>query len=344
MESAPENPPANILGAGVDEEAVAAAVKLSGYPLQTVVGRALNRQFGVQEEWSYIDSDTHEQRTIDIHAGHALYDFHSGSAQLRVRPALDLLIECKQSALPYVFFLSDSTPRLTEFPTVAGLAGDHISISTDDSASTWTFGILDALGLTSHRFLTQPKYSSTFSKCVRKGGDIVLSGSESYSSLVLPLLKAVAHFYETAHPPSTAAYFDAHLVIGVGVLDAPMIGVHVQQDNSAKLVLLPWVRVLRHESLEGKHPFERSRLRALDVVHRDYLSAYVENAVIPFANDFAAVAQKNHVPIADAEAFVSGMANDSHRDIVARLEPKTVKRKLNRGAAIVRRVLGEDQD
>jgi hypothetical protein len=119
METRPNNPATNKLGPGLTETDVLDAVSKSGYPLQTIVGNYLRSQFHVQEEWSYIDKDAQELRTIDILAEKHLYDLTREHP--RVRPTLDLLVECKQSALPYVFFLSSSKPWVPHFPLLAGL-------------------------------------------------------------------------------------------------------------------------------------------------------------------------------------------------------------------------------
>ena len=103
MKRVPSNPGSNKLGSGVTEKAVNEAVAKSGYPLQTIIARSLRGQeFGVNEEWSYIDRDTSDLRTLDIMAAKLFYDFESEPT--RVRPTLNLLIECKQSNLPFIFF------------------------------------------------------------------------------------------------------------------------------------------------------------------------------------------------------------------------------------------------
>lgn len=157
-----------MLGAGITEPDLASAIQHSGYPLQTVIANSLRSSFTVQDEWGYIDRDTKELRTVDIFAQRSLYDIHG--EQPRVRPILNLLIECKQSDLPYVFLLSPNQPSLREFPVIAGLAQDEIKVTTDDSASTWNFSHIDLLGLETHQFFHEPNYCYTLSKCVRKGG------------------------------------------------------------------------------------------------------------------------------------------------------------------------------
>jgi hypothetical protein len=331
-------PSLNPFGMGVKERDVFEAIKRSGYPLQTVIASQLRETFAVQEEWSYIDGDTQEQRTIDIRAWRDLYDINNNQSQPRIRPTLNLLIECKQSNLPYVFFLSHSRPWLPEFPSMAGLSKDEITITSDDDPSIWSFQVLHVLGLDSHEFLSSPPYSSTFSKCVRKGSELELSGAESYNGLILPILKSVLHFQAAEVPPKTAIYFDAHLVIGVGVLDAPMIGVTIENDTIS-LKPIQWVRVTRHESLEGEHRSERTKLRAIDIVHKDFLNAYLTQHVAKFADDFAKLALKHQVVIADCEAFVSGMGQDSWHKIESRLKKKNLSANMSRIKSVGRNVI-----
>lgn len=97
MKEAQGNPKTNAIGAGITDEDVLVAIKKSGYPLQTIIASNLRPEFQVQEEWSYIDRDTDDLRTIDILAQRDLYDIKK--KQPRVRPQLALLVECKQSLL-----------------------------------------------------------------------------------------------------------------------------------------------------------------------------------------------------------------------------------------------------
>lgn len=104
--STPINPNTNKLAAGVNEADVLGAITKSGYPLQNIVADYCEKgAFRTVEEWSYLDKDSGQLRTIDVKAEKPLFDSKEG-AKIRVRPGLVLLIECKQSQLPYVFFLS----------------------------------------------------------------------------------------------------------------------------------------------------------------------------------------------------------------------------------------------
>lgn len=339
MKESEINPKTNTLGQGIEQEKLEKAIASSGYPLQIVVANLLSSNFYVQNEWSFTDADSKETRTIDLFAEKHLYDFNG--PQPRVRPSLNLIIECKQSELPHVFFLSHNTPRVPQFPVFAGLASDEIVITSDDDPSSWHFSVLDTLELHNHPFLiTNPEFSSTFSKCVRKGKGLELSGSQPYQGLVFPIIKAVSHFKKIETPPSTAMYFDCHLTIGIGVLDSPMIGVRVNEAGH-ETILLPWVRVLRHQTPEkGEGKQHRINTFAIDVIHKDFLQTYISDYLMPFAEYFSELTLKHQEVLASNKGFVSGMGKNCWTDIEKRLEKSKIRHKAKRIKAMGKKLSG----
>jgi len=342
MNETPINTTTNRLGAGVSEEQVLDAVVRSGYPLQTVIGDVLraksfsrNEKFTIQEEWSFIDRDTKELRTLDLLAELRLHDWNP---QPRVRPQLCLLIECKQSQLPYVFFQTSSKPHLFNFPMVAGLRSDKIAITTDDDPSTWTLSVINVLDLERDPFQFTPPFCHTLSKCVRKGSDLELSGSDAYNGLVLPLVKALQH-YAIAHTPvDTAWYYDCNFTVAVAILDAPMIGVSVEQSEPI-LSMLPWVRVLRHEYLEDAERFERDRHWVLDVVHKDFFSDYLDKHLIPFVERSAERVLRHTTELATGSAFVPRMGANGWGTFEVRMKPRSTVSRVARATAVGRNIL-----
>jgi len=318
MKIVPDNPAANALGSGVSDEIVEQAIHASGYPLQLAVAKELSGDFSLQEEWSFVDPDSGSARTIDLLASMLLFEWKE--PQPRIRPELNFVIECKQSDLPYVFFLSGSHPWLPDFPVISGLKTRDIVLTSDDDSSSWTFRPLHVLELNHHPFLTNSvPFCMTFSKCVRKGKELVLSGSEPYQSLVFPIIKAVSHFDQVQSPPSTAYYFDCHMVIGLAILDAPMVGVRLTETGN-ETEILPWVRIVRHQPLDGENKAKRSQVLGIDVVHKDYLRTYVDQHVAPFAKEFSALALKHAHELADARGFVPSMGENSWTEIEPRLQ------------------------
>lgn len=262
--------------------------------------------YSLQQEWAFIDSDTGEHRAIDICTEIFLYDLVT-IRRIRVRPRLTLMIECKQSNLPYVFFLLPDTPdkvRARNFPVFAGLSQDIISIHEESVNRKIAVDLLDALGLDRHKFIDKcPAFSMSFAKCLRKGKELELSGSEPFHALVMPLLKAVRHYQLAQAPKPTARYFDCHLIIGIAVVDATMVGGEVSKTDN-HLSLLPWVRIIRHLVGENLDLFGRTTLFALDVVHKDFFEVYLRKHLFPFANDFSDLVFKHQEILASGKAFL----------------------------------------
>jgi hypothetical protein len=332
-----ENPNSNKLPKGISEEALLDAVLSSGYPLQTEIAEMLRVDFWVEEEWVYLDSDSKDLRNIDIAARKHLFHIEDGEDHPRVRPQIDLLIECKQTDLPYIFFLSNTRPGLLDFPIIAGLNESEISISTDDDLSTWTYPVIHALNLHNHPFVEAQKISYTFSKAVRKGKSIQLTGSDAYSSLILPLLKSVRHFIDVEMPPSTAHYFDLHALFAVAVVDGPILAVD-KGSATEELVFEPWIRVLRHEYQEDQIKWRRSAIRVVDVVHKGALGNYLSMHLMPFAEELAERALRHHVELAEGKAFVSGMVSNWWVNIEERMKPTTKRSWITRVGNLVKRV------
>jgi hypothetical protein len=100
MKSHPDNPSGNVVPPGIVEPHLAEAIAASGYPLQGIVTAQLLADFSVLEEWGFVDDKTDEHRSLDIYAYQALSD--KTNANLHV--GLTLLIECKRSRHPFIFF------------------------------------------------------------------------------------------------------------------------------------------------------------------------------------------------------------------------------------------------
>lgn len=293
------NPKNNQLRSSITIEAINAAIEKSGYPLQTIVTNKLRKSFFCQEEWSYVDSKTNENRSIDIMAQMDLYDYKN---QPRVRPILNLLIECKQSELPYIFFLTPEQIRTFHYPNICGLPNKNIEVFTDDDPSSWSLPIINAFDLSEDSYLIDSVPNSmTFSKCVRKGKNLELSGSESYQSLILPLLRSLQYFEKVEAPVKSARYFDCHLPFAIGVLDSPMIGVSVNE-KSHSTTLIPWVRVYKYESVDSGTD-ERSKLFAFDIIHKDYLDTFITKKLLPFIGKVSTLILKHE------ELIVKGKKN-----------------------------------
>ncbi|PKV98740.1 hypothetical protein [Nocardia fluminea] len=321
--TAMDNPPGNSLPNGISNEQVLAAINSSGYPLQTTVARLLQAEFDIQPEWGFLDRTTGAQRAIDLLAMRRPHD-RLKTGHDYVMPELALIVECKQSQLPYVFF-EHSAPIKSgnNFPHISGLRNSDIELYTDVSNSIWKYPLLAALSMLDEPFLRAPAECSTLSKCVRKGSTVALSGSESYEGTVLPIRSAVDHFRQRNKPNDTFRYFSAVLTIGIAVLDAPMVSTQVADNGDSSIEFKPWVRLWRHEPPATPNPFGDSDVSAIDFIHRDFLATYVHNHLLPFFDVFQEKISKHSKEVAAGEGFVPGLAGMRISDIEKHLSPRT---------------------
>lgn len=230
--------------------------------------------------------------------------------------------------MPFVFFETRAVRRFVAFPFVAGLRSDKITLTSDDDPSRWNFNINHVLDLDSDEFHGFPIMCHTLSKCVRKGPELELSGTDAYNHLVLPLIKATQHFVHSERPVESAYYFDLHITVPVALIDAPLISV----TNGATLANVPWVRVLRHEYEQDAERFERDQLRVIDVVHKDFFDEYLDNHLIPFSRRFSERALRHQQELATSVGFVSGMGKEPFGKLERRLQPATM---INRAGKAV---------
>lgn len=311
----------NALQAGLTLDQVEAAIAKSGYPLQIRLANELRPDFQTQPEWGFLDRHTSAMRAIDLMATKQLYDRETAPG-LRVRPHLVLLIECKRSDMPYIFF-DDGSESRGDFPLVAGLRHEQIEVRTDDDRSSWIFDLQDALGLRAEQFVRAAEAnSSTLSKGARKGNGLELSGTDAYQGIVQPLRSAIEHFRQASKPSSTAVYFDAYLVLGVAVLDAPMITSRMG-DAGRSTEFTSWQRLWRHEPLAmDTFQSQFGESSAIDLVHISYLSRYIKDHVNPFAASFAAATQRHGIELSSGKGFVSGLGHRRPAYIESELKPR----------------------
>lgn len=323
MRITPANPVDNRLPSGLTDVDVENAVDASGYPLQTRLATDLHRTFDlVQPEWAYTDRESGQIRTLDVLTEKRLYTDHR--SHLYVRPALCLLIECKQSEMPYVFFALESPPPLARGAFgVAGLSSDSLKVTTDDDPSTWSFSVLSALGLDRSDFVLKPPIASAaMTKLARKGKSVDVSGADAYRSLVLPLTKSLIYFHEYRAPVETAVYFDMVLPLAVAVIDGPLLTA-TTTPNETQYELVPWVRLYRHDvNVDADHRIKRDRLYAIDVVHKSWFSTYLTDHVMPFAHKFGELALSHHRELATGKAFATGFGGDSFTNVAGRIGPR----------------------
>ncbi|WP_159043537.1 hypothetical protein [Sphingomonas sp. STIS6.2] len=303
-----QNPESNKLGEGLDLESLASAVAISGYPLQIEIARQLSDEYSIEHEWSFVDPQTGQTRTLDILANLMLYNTADGK---RVYPAANALIECKQSVMPHIFFPADGPPPSSSTPILAGLFDDTVNIHYGKGFELIA-RVADMIVPSDHPYLTTPHFCYTFSKAARKGKSLELCGSDAYQSLILPLVKSLSHFKSARKPRSTYLYLSLEMAFAIGVIDGPMLVA-----KQGRLEFTPWVRVYRHEHVHVEDGPAFGTRFAIDLVHKDYLTEFLDTYLKPFAEAIAERSIKHHVVLAEREGLApQGWLRNSYDDIV----------------------------
>lgn len=280
MEGVPHNPASNVLGPSVNEAGLVRAIETSGYPLQGAVAGKLKDRFGVTEEWGYIDRDTKEHRSLDVFAFKAL------GAGSDVHPRLALLVECKRSVHPYVFFRNVVDRQIPGFPRVTGLTLTSTALQEVGGRRSQEFPAAELLGLADLPFVSPgPPRCSAFAKAVLQGEKANVSGADPFRALILPLIKATDYAASLYGAGDRPKQLFPTLILGLGVLDAPMMVVSSPSQVS-RPVLTPWARVSRQEAHR-----ERRRVKnvhyVVDVVHIGFLDEFVSDHFLPFVEAFS---------------------------------------------------------
>jgi len=282
VKETPDNPASNRLPRGVNDQDMVDAVSRSGYPLQVRVAAELADGFSIVEEWGYIDRDTKEPRSLDVHA--YVSTVHDAASQYH--PELILLIECKRSDLPFVFFQA-AVPRIPrEYPGLFGFRRNRFELYKagqgyrDATASEF-------LSLRDLPFVSQgPPVSRAFAKAERGGKALDLSGEVPYRTVLMPLASALHHWAGIRKVDGDQQRYFPSLTLMLCVLDAPMVVATGRADNP-ELTLHPWIRVVRQESYQ-EHMWTSYRHYVVDFVHVSHLSTFIAQNVLPFAREVSA--------------------------------------------------------
>jgi hypothetical protein len=280
------------LPSGITLSDLQETIKRSGYPFQASIANVLREYLdlggssaGIQEEWTYVDSEASQVRSIDIFAEANLLQPTEGDPH-RVTPLLNMLVECKQSDMPYVFFLRANSPkRLYDFPEIIGLPTSRIFMvdpkGPHDRILRFSMDLPNLLEIWDFPFFDRPAlFGISVSKLARRpGGKLELTGEEAYRSLTLPLLKACDHLKNVCRPSGSDKRFRCRMVICLVVLRAPMFGVIRSEDGEDLISPVPWVRMNYLEPSRWSPESGASNVRYYDVVHEGHLATYMAELI-----------------------------------------------------------------
>jgi hypothetical protein len=256
MRADPSNPANNVLPPSTRDESIVSAIELSGYPLQGIVAEKLLTQgFHVAEEWGYADRDKELNRPLDLYASLSFPPEVAG----KLDASLSLLIECKKSVHPYVFFSKVADRGVHEYPPVEGCPVVQLLEGTGASGRRETKSVQDFLGASELDFITTPPLCSILSRATLDAKRAELSGEESYNTIILPLVKAMDYHHELWKGMTSNFPLSPIMALPICVLDAAMVLVE-SPTRIRDPILTPWIRVARHEAIVRGRPIITSKV------------------------------------------------------------------------------------
>ncbi len=233
----------------------------------------LAEAFDLIEEWGYADRLTGELRTLDLVAFRQLLPPAAhGSTAVR------LLIECKLSRLPFVFFKSVTNQRPREFPSIQGLRDKTVLVDRGTGAIRPALARAQSRPFFRAVCCSRAATCATFSKVVRKGSafsaEMILKEQQLSACRSADLqARAAPRESNTCRPTLTLA---------VCVLDAPIV---IHDVTSGETSFEWWVRVVRREGSSRRHDLVLpASTYAIDFVHLDFFTTFISEKVVPFDN------------------------------------------------------------
>ncbi len=305
------NPKGNELKAGLTDEELLKAISSSGYPLQHRIALMLKSEFQLAEEWGYSDRDSNEPRSLDLMARRRITSDPGRPVQLSVA----LLIECKRSDLPIVFFQA-AVPRVPRnYPKVFGFGRHGFSLTSGRESQELRFS--DVLRMEDFPWISQALPVCRSMARVERHPKPLLSGDFPFREAVLPLVNAIDH-WDSIHQwegGGPRAFPVATFL--VSVLDAPMVIAHGPPE-SLKAEMAPWVRVVRQESAKGEHGVTY-RNYVVDFVHVEFFPDFIKGHLLPFAASLAERIAEGEVMLLRGNGIVSSLDNWTWTELVKSL-------------------------
>ncbi|MBW3569560.1 MAG: hypothetical protein KY467_00515 [Gemmatimonadetes bacterium] len=303
------NPTANSLPEGISESALKEGIARSGYPVQGLVAAELLKHCHVSEEWGFRDQQTGDHRSLDVRASF----FTQPPEGRQIQQLLYLLIECKRSTKPFIFFKTVTDRQLPGIQ-ISGIGG-RLELKDERGRTRIETPVAEMLGLEDLEwFSTATPVVTSFAVAHPKGkSPVELSGTEAYNGAVLPLCKALDFARSRAPDGDRKSFIYPTVHIPVLVLDAPMLLVE-DPSHADDPLLVPRLRILRHEASAENKAWARDRIYQIEVVHLAHLDRFIEEVTSLKDRLWAAVLEKEPI-LRSGGGIVPDLANWSASDV-----------------------------
>jgi len=316
------------LPSGMDAAEFTRAVAGSGYPLQMYAARVLkDLGFWVQEEWAYTDRDGGLRRAIDMFAGRAGEPCESPAGRSTV--SVELLIECKQSRHPFVFFEAINPPSQSDHPSPICNPGQfqlYPHSGSNGVGGSWfrEVSLGTALDIPDLPFIASTAIAASMSIARPHGKKIAMSGDEAYRELLLPLTKATGE-HRALRMKQRSSRGEPQVIevpFSIALLDAPMFLVKAADLNPVPIERL---RMFVRDPIDPDARFwSLPRVHFVEVVQKSEFARFLSEELSEFMRDYEERVTAHHQIVLSGEARVECMIRNERLvgPVRPRLHPK----------------------
>ena len=324
-------------------EEVEKAVRVSGYPVQLRAAEELRQHFDVVEEWGF-EAEDGGSRRLDLYCVKPL------STARDLETSCRLLVECKRSAYPLLFFRK-VTAAIPHFLRITGIHDTVISLThprypLPAADSRFGPGVVHGgeisierrvpaaicIGLHQLEFVSAgPPIAPILAKVEhvgRKGhkgpganAPKKISGEWPYRNMVMPMVAAIDFTEQRFRLEKIQDSIFPSLIHALCVVDAPMI-LATGPEEPLQLRMVDWVRAERHETEAGST--RRDKSYGIDIVHVDYLADYMTQ-LLSFLNEASEVLERHAPLLRSGRGHITEPYGDDRVIDWESFDPETIK-------------------
>jgi hypothetical protein len=279
----------------ISNEEILKILKTSGYPLEQEVASSLQKiEWSPVLNYAYTDVETDSSREIDVLCERSFWEIRHNQSlkakqeqvqhkkwvtiEQKVRVNAELLVECKKTKSPLVFFCREKQ-AYDFFPSQSdnliqwsGVRSEIVVKPINElSVHSYSIGQFLRFGILSH-YSKAKEVSSQFCKIHKEGKKFKADHGEIYQSFVVPLVKAV-EWQKRLHPYRGTPYQDLFLYYPIIVAEGTLLKVNPECNEIAETNHVELLRRYYSGKVTGCY--------RIDVVSKDYFSDFVEKIVTP---------------------------------------------------------------
>lgn len=280
------------------EDEIRHAIERSGYLMeQDVASRLEKLGFATSTNQPFVDSDEGKSREIDVSAYREL----TRNESMKFSAYLEVLIECKQSSSPFVFFSRNKIPQdfLITPQEMYCTINDYRTISKKENGMLvgQNRGFFHYLGIDKiHYHYQNSEKVIQFCKIDRSGGGWKANHSGLYDSIFLPITKALE--FRKSKMPKRSSRRDWNILSIVAPIvvvkgDLFLVRTHVDPDKIEKVDHVTFSRDIYFENIRKRF--------SVDFVSESKLEEFFLNMLNPFGDKCAELLNNNPSKFVSAE-------------------------------------------